>query len=203
MPLNINCSNDKFKEMIIAEYTIELKDGFIIYGIDINKILNKKFPLIEKELNSKTKVDEEVSVIFISKAKDFIVKSINTEDKDEIDIKYGPVEDSSVYRRYEDIIPYSIEFYGGVSVHDKQNTKNSVIKELKKNLPDNDLVKKVLNDIQNTFLEGDYKPGLIIRINFKMPKFPIAKLSIGFSSFYKDEIFYKYTFCRKSVLYPP
>lgn len=203
LALNVHCSGDRNKEKIIAEYTIKLKGPFIIYGININKILNKKFSEIEKELNSKTRVDEEVSVIFIYKEKNFVTKSINTRDRDAITIKYGPIDDTSIYKKYKEVIPYSMEFYGGLNTNEKANTKNSVIKELQKNLPDNNLTRKALSDIQNTFVKGDYKAGLVIVINFEMSEFPTVRFSIGFTTIYKNEIFYRYTFSRKDVVYPP
>jgi hypothetical protein len=119
--LNIHCSGDRNKEKIIAEYIIKPKDRFIIYGIDIEKILNKKFSELEKELNSKTRVDEEVSVVFLRKENDFVTKSIRTNSKDMVEIRYGPVEDLKIYKKYKDVISCSIVFYGGLNVNDKPN----------------------------------------------------------------------------------
>jgi hypothetical protein len=199
--LSTHCTGDQKSQKIIAQYTIKPIGKFIIYGLDIGKITDQTFSEIEKELNSKTKIDREVSVAFIGIEKDFVSKSIKTGYKDHIDILYGPIHDPNTYERYKDIVPYSIRFYGELNPNEKPITKNSVLEELKRNLPDDDTTRKALNDIQNILLKGDSKKDSVIRIAFEMPKFPIAEFKIGFS--YKGDIFYTYAFSRKNEIYPP
>lgn len=200
MALSTQCIRDSSKG-IIEEYTIKPNKKFVIYGADVNKILHSNFSEIEKILNCKTEIDREVSVIFIGKEKDFVTKSIMTEVKDHIDVIYGPVEDISNYEKYNNIILFSIIYYGGLNINENINTKNTIVEELKKNLPDDEITRKALNNIRNTFITGSYRKDMgVIGIKFDMPQYPIAEFYIGYDN--KNEIFYRYNFSRNSKIYP-
>lgn len=198
--LFIHCGGDQKMERIIAQYTIKPINKFMLYGVDINKIIDKPFSEIEKKLNSKTRIDREVSVAFIRIEKDFVPKTTRTEYKDSIDIVYGPIEDTNIYEKYEGVVPNSIRFYGELNVNEKPDTKNAVLEELKRNLPDSDTTKRALNDIQNAFLKGNYRGNSVIKIDFEMTKFPLAEFSIRYVD--KNKILYEYTFSRKKEVYP-
>jgi hypothetical protein len=189
------------KKGVIEEYTIKPNKEFVIYGVDVKKILRSNFSEIEKILNCKTEIDREVSVIFITKRKDFVSKSIMTRIKDYIDIVYGPVEDTNNYEKYNNIIPFSMIYYAGLNINENINTKNTIIEELKKNLPDNETTRGVLNNIKSTFITGNYRKDMgVIKIKFDMPQYPIAEFYVGYDD--KNEIFYRYNFSRNNEIYP-
>ncbi len=201
MALSIHCINDSPKG-IIEEYTIKPNKEFVIYGVDINKILHSNFSEIEKILNCKTEIDREVSVIFITKRKDFVCASIKTEIKDYIEIAYGPVEDINNYERYDLIVPFSMIYYATLNVNENVITKNTIIEELKKNLPDDEITRKALNNIKNTFITGSYRKDMgVVKIKFDMPKYPIAEFYIGYDKD-RNVIFYRYNFSRNNEIYP-
>jgi hypothetical protein len=196
--INITC-NAKKEEKVIAEYTVIPKDNFIVYGIDVNRFIELKFLDIEKELSSETRVDSAVMVVYLDKSNDFVQKIKKTEIKDIITFTYGPIEDLTIYERYQDISPKTIRFYAGLLPTEDSTNKESVIRELQKNLPDNDTTRQIVAQIRKTFILGDYQDKLILIVNFDMPKFRIAEFVIGFAY---GKMFYKYTFSTTEMLYP-
>jgi len=184
----------------IDEHFLKPKAEFIIYGSNVQKMVNKPFKEIEKELGAITQVDKEVSIVFIGKVKDFVLKNQATQMKDRIDISYGPVDDLAIYERYKNILPNAVSFHGSFKISEKTEIKSNIIKQLERNLQKNDETAQVLDQIKNKFLMGN-KEGVILKINFEMHDFSIANFVIGFSQAHQDEIFYKFTFSKTKNLY--
>lgn len=193
--LNICCSAQK-SEKVIEKYTVTPKDSIIIYGVNINELIEVSFRDIEKELGSKTQVDSEMAIVFNRKRSDFVQKTKKTKIKDHIDAVYGPIED---YERYLDITPHTIAFYGGLLVTEDSTIKESIIRELQKNLKENDTTRKIIKKIRQRFIWGDYEDDIWLKINFKTQKFPLAKFAIGLS---EGEVSYKYIFSIVENPYP-
>ena len=201
MTLALSCSKGNREKMI--EHTVIPKKGdIILYGYDINKLIKMNFGELEKVLGVKAKVDSEVAVVFISKSEDVINKTTPTSIKDYIDFIYGPIEDLSIYERYEKVSPLTISFYGSLCINEDSTKKQSIIRELQKNLPKNYESKRIIENICRKYFLGEYsKEDSVININFKSPKFPIAKFTMGFSPTRK-EIFYRYFFSLTKEPYP-
>lgn len=197
----ISCSSSEGKKEIIEEYSITPKEPFVIYGYDIKNLINMDFGELEKKLGSEIKVDSEVAVVFIRKKKDFTRKSKSTATKDDIEAVYGPIEDLRIYKLYQEISPLTVQFWGTFSVDENLYVKESLIRELQKNFPDNDTAKLIIDKIRNQFILGKYSTDSVICINFKIPEFSIAEFDIGFSK-YREELFYKYFFSLTENPYP-
>lgn len=202
--LNLSCSNRGDKNKIL-KYTVTPKDKFVIYGVNVNEIIDMKFRDIEEKLGCETKIDSEMAVVFIRKEGDLVEKSKRTESEDYIEVVYGPIKDSIVYTQYKDILPHTIEFFGWLSIDEDSDVKGSIITELAKNLSDNDTTRQIIKHIRQKFIRGNLEDIKWIEIDFNMPKFLLAKFSIGFVSYegkISRKLIYKYIFSIKEEPYP-
>jgi len=181
-------------------YTIKPTGSFRIYGIEIDKILSNNFSKIERTLHAKTKIDEEVSVIFIRRDGDFVTKTQILNIKDHVDILYGPVEDLSLYKKPGSVVPQSAVFYGKLSINEPTDIKRTIVEELEKNLPPKNTAKELLDKIRHDFIAGAYHEGRTLRINFDVTPYHIAYFYIMFSD--KEEIIYRYVFSKEKEVYP-
>lgn len=188
----------------VIEFTVTPTKDFNLYGYDIKKLIKMKFGELEKVISSEAKVDSEVAVVFVRRVKDFVKKSKHTEDKDLIEVVYGPIEDTIIYNRYPEISPNTIYLSGSFSVQEDSIIKETIIKELKRNLPYNDTTKQIIWNIRKKTLFGKYDEDICLRIYFNMTGFQFAKFSICFFKYDEKhiEIFYKYIFSLKKDPYP-
>lgn len=203
MALALSCSKGN-KENVI-EYTVTPKKGdIVLYGYDINKLMKMNFGELEKVLGVKAKVDSEVAVVFVEKNKDFVKKSMRSYLKDHLEIIYGPINDTAIYRKYLEISPNTIYFSGSFSVQQDSIIKETVIQELKKNLPKNDTTKQIIWDIRKNILFGKYNKHIGVKIYFQIPELQSAKFSICFFKYDKKHlgILYKYIFPLMKEPYP-
>lgn len=196
VPIFMSCINKTEKR--IEEYAVMPNKYLILYGVDIKKMLNKKFFEIEKEIDKKTEIDKEVEIVFIRKESDLVIKKQPTEAKDDIEISYGPIKELHDYERYNDIMPHTIIFNGYLKKSESADIKETIVKELQKNLPKDDTTTQILEKIRNEFIDKN-DTNSTLTINFKMSDFPIANFHIGV---FQSEIFYKYTFSKKKEIYP-
>lgn len=195
---NADCSGKSKKSAPII-YDATLKENVVLYGVDINKLLDSKFSDIGKKFNCSAVVDSEMSVVFVHIEKDFMNKKYSTAVVDHISITYGSIEDLNIYNTYPDIKPLTIAFYGSFKDNEPVKIKDIIIKELQGILTDNNNTRNIINAVRKNIIEGVYKEDLIYNINFKTPKFQFAKLYIGFAN---GELFYKYVFSKVKEPYP-
>jgi hypothetical protein len=200
--ITASCQNQKVTSQEDV-YTIKPHPTVKIYGMEIDKIFSKKFSEIEKELNTKIKIDKEVSTILIRKDKNFVLKIrdqiLNTA-KDHIDILYGPVDNLSLYDNPGSVLPRSIIFYGMLSMSEPAGSKQTIVKELATMLPQSNTAKEILDKINSDFIAGLYREGKTLKINFDLPGRPVAYFFITFSD--KGQLVYRYVFSRDKVVYP-
>lgn len=186
-------------EKILARYTVKPKERLVLYGLDIHRVLGFNFADIEKTLGCKAKIDDEVAAVFIRIERDFANKEHKTSTKDSIDIIYGPVEDVTIYKDYSHVVPRTIAIYGDFKIDEKIKNKESIVKELKKNLPDNETANQIIEQIRKEFIAGNYKAELTLVIYFDIPKYPLSQFLIYFSL---GELSYKYIFSKDKDPYP-
>ncbi|HUL00906.1 MAG TPA: hypothetical protein VLX29_08635 [Nitrospirota bacterium] len=192
--------DDKISEMV---YAIKPNSKFRIYGIEIDKILSKRFSEIEQDLDAKTVIDKKASVISITKERNFVLKirgQILNAVKDRIDISYGPVEGLSLNKNPGSVLPRSIVFHGVLAISEPVGTKQTIIRELEENLPHNGAAKDILDKINHDFLLGNYSKSRRLKVNFEMPGYTVAYFYITFSD--NLEIIYRYVFSRSTEVYP-
>lgn len=195
------CISCKEKSKTVFEgYTVKPNEQLVIYGLDVKKVLNTTFSQIEKEVGSEIQVDREVSIIFIRTNKDFMEKTKKTHIKDGFEIRYGPIEDLTLYKKYKQVIPNLLLVTGNFNTNEKINIKKTIVTELEKNLPNSPATQQIIEQINNSFITGE-KKDLNITINFNIPDYPIATFTIGHSSYHQSEIFYKFTFSKTTDLY--
>lgn len=196
---NAACSGKSSKEKIVGNYTVVPKEDIVLYGFDLQKIMNLKFSDIEKTLGCKAKVDSEVAVVFIDTKRDFIEKQYKTDVVDNIDITYGPIEDTLIYKNYLNVLPRAAILYGTIDFKESVNNKRSISRELQNILPSDQHTKQIVDKIDDIFMTGTYKEGVVLVVNFKLSDYPIAKFATGYLH---NRLFYKYTFSKDRVIYP-
>jgi hypothetical protein len=200
--LSTSCQKQEARKLDEV-YTIGLHSAVRIYGIEIEKIFSMKFSEIEKAFNVSMEIDKQASVIVISKKRDFVLKirgQIVNAIKDHIDVLYGPVQNSLLYKNPGSVLPRSVVFYGTLVMSEPNGTKQTIIKELAENLPKNNTTEEILDKINRYFITGTYREGQTFKINFEMAGYPIAYFYIAYSG--KGEIVYRYVFSKDKEVYP-
>lgn len=200
--LNSACSGKSPKEKMVRNYQVKPNERISLYGLDVHKVIDSKFLEVEKLLNHKAQVDSEVAVVFIRKRQNFISKQFKTDILDYIEITYGPIEDTVIYKDYLNVTPRNMIFAASINTKESIKTKESILYELQKILPENDSTKQIINHINDYFILGPYIAGSVMVVNFNMSNYPVAKFAIGFSRESPNEIFYTYTFSKDKVIYP-
>jgi hypothetical protein len=182
------------------EYKIKPKNEFIICDIDINKTINMRFRDIENRYNEDTKVDSEVSVIFIRKNMKTDSNRLDTCINLDIDFIFGPIDNDSVFTKFKEVCPNTIVFYGSINRKANLNCKNKVISELEKNLFSDSLSISVIKRIKTEILESTSKNSSSISIQFDNPNLQMAVFYIGIRD--DNTIYYKYIFSKTKEAYP-
>jgi hypothetical protein len=202
--MNLSCNNQKNRgnKDKNLEYIVTPKGNLVIYGVNVNEIIDIKFRDIEKEFGCETKVDSEMAVVFIDKYGDFVQKTKETQTKDHIGLTYGPIEDLTIYDHYKDVTPTTIIISGQLSINEGSAIKESITKELHEILPNNDETIKITKRIREEFISGDLKKGLILTVKFNIPKFPFAEFSVWYHNGEEKKILYQYIFSLRKDPYP-
>jgi hypothetical protein len=189
----------KAKSALAIKFDVPTNNDIFLYGVDISKIMNSKFYDIEKMLNCKSVIDEELGVIFTDINGNFIRKNIKTDVADYIRISYGPAENSDLYKTYLNVKPTTITFYGSLKDTELLQNKNLILKELQTILRDTDSTKTMINKIRKEIIDNVYTEEIFYDITFITSEFPLAKFYIGFAH---GELFYKYVFSKVKEPYP-
>lgn len=194
-----SCNAKSQEEQRGDKYLIKPSHDIVLYGLNINKVINKTFAEIAREVDAKVEADPEVAVIFINKKKDFVLKSQQTSIKDYILIQYGPIDDLATHKNLGKEMPNTILFYGALKLNENTITKKTIQEELAKNLPQNSTTKEIIEKIEHMFVTGAYREGQKVTITFDSPDFAVAYCSIFF---YREQLHYKYVFSKTKEIYP-
>jgi hypothetical protein len=190
----ISCQ-EKSKNVSV-EYTIELSKPMVLYGINIDGIMNTTFSQLEKDLGAAIRIDREAGVISIYRQKDFIKKSKRTAYPDSVEVEYGSIQDVAVYRRYKRLEPSLLLIIGSINENETLGNKTSIVRQLEKNLPRTAAARQVLNQITSKIIKGKER-NFDVGIDFVMKGYPTATFSMGYTQYHKDEIFFKFVISKE------
>ncbi|MEO0292677.1 MAG: hypothetical protein ABIN61_00445 [candidate division WOR-3 bacterium] len=203
----MNCKETKIKQNFKEyRYKVIPNEEIEIYGVNVNKAIDEKFSLLEKEFNSKAEIDDEVAVVILRRLKDFVKKTKETIPKDCVDLLYGPIDvqkiyNQEIYKEYQNVSPNTIIVSGKLLFSEDSTVKESIITELQKILPSNDTCKKVIKDLRQ-FIHGDFEKNTQFKIDFDIPKFPYAEFAVWFHKGEEENIYYQYIFSLREDAYP-
>ena len=203
----MNCKETETKQNLKEyKYTVIPKEEIEIYGVNVNKVIDEKFSLLEKEFNSKAEIDDEVAVVILRRIKDFVKKTKETMPKDYVDLLYGPIDVQKIYnqeidKEYQNMSPNTIMVSGKLLFSEDSTVKESIITELQKNLPPNDTCKKVIKDLRK-FIHGDLEKNTQFKVDFEIPRFSYAEFAVWSHKGEEENIYYQYIFSLREDAYP-